>query len=237
MSRLPEQRINSPSADRPQRWNAGRPARVVSVLLFPTVAAGIVVLLAPHGFQGQQSSPLPLASCARCPNQESTAQESAGFPQGPGTGADLPGTIDGAKNPELIPDEIAYKMLFLSLMEPENPTEAEKTRQEAKLRMIRLAEDDQASFLARLGDFRDQIGELGARSEEILKATPNPPRASAEWLKLSDIEQETNMLVTDTVEALRAQLSAEGFAKLEARLLDFKRTIKAFPMPNMVNGE
>ena len=43
-------------------------------------------------------------------------------------------------------------MLFLSLMEPENPTEAQRARQEAKLRMIVLSENDQASFLAGLSD-------------------------------------------------------------------------------------
>jgi hypothetical protein len=144
---------------------------------------------------------------------------------------DPPGTIDGAKNPELIPDDIAYKMLFLSIMEPENPTEAQTARQEAKLRMIGLSQEDEAGFLARLGEFRDRIGEVGARSEEILKTTPNPSRDSAEWQELSDFDRQTGDAVADSVEALRIGLSQEGFGKLRARMLDFKRTIKAFPTP------
>jgi hypothetical protein len=157
-------------------------------------------------------------------NPAARARTRAQFP-------DPPGTIDGAKNPELIPDEVAYKMLFLSIMEPENPTEAQKARQEAKLRMIGLSQDDEASFLARLGEFRDRIGEVGARSEEILKAAPNPSRDSAEWQELSDLDQQAGAAVADAVEALHTGLSQEGFAKLQARLLEFKHTIKAFPTP------
>jgi hypothetical protein len=147
--------------------------------------------------------------------------------------ADPPGTTDGAKNPELIPDDVAYKMLFLSIMEPENPTNEQKARQEAKLRMIGFSDDDKAGFLAKLGDFRGRLGDLGGRREEILKATPVPARDSAEWQDLSDIEQQANTVVTDTVEALRTGLSQEGFDKFQARMLEFKRTIKAFPGPKM----
>jgi hypothetical protein len=157
-------------------------------------------------------------------NPAARARTRAQFP-------DPPGTIDGAKNPELIPDEVAYKMLFLSIMEPENPTEAQRARQEAKLRMIGLSQDDEASFLARLGDFRDRMRDVGARAAEILKATPNPPRDSAEWQELSDLDRQAGTAVADAVEALRTGLSQEGFAKLRARLLEFKHTIKAFPTP------
>jgi hypothetical protein len=133
--------------------------------------------------------------------------------------------------PELIPDEVAYKILFLSIMEPENPSEAQKARQEAKLRMIGLSQDDEAGFLARLGEFRDRMRDVGARSEEILKATPNPPRDSADWRELSDLDRQTGAAVVHSVEALRTGLSQEGFRKLRARMLQFKRTIKAFPTP------
>jgi hypothetical protein len=148
-----------------------------------------------------------------------------------------PGTIDGAKNPELIPDDVAYKMLFLSLMEPENPSDAQKARQEAKLRMIGLSDNDKAGFLAKLGDFRDRLSDLGGRTQEILKVTPKPARDSADWQELSDIEQQTNTVVTDTVEALNAGLSQEGFGKFQAGMLEFKRTIKAFPMPKMPSDQ
>jgi hypothetical protein len=128
-------------------------------------------------------------------------------------------------------------MLFLSIMEPENPTDAQKARQEAKLRMIGFSESDKGGFLATLGDLRNRMNDLGARTGEILKAMPNPSRGSADWQELSDIEQQTNAAVTDTVETLRAGLSPQGFAKLQARLLEFKHTIKAFPMPNTASDQ
>jgi hypothetical protein len=207
--------------------------RIVLALLglVVLVACGLVVL-------ERRSAAIPQTASGPCCSKPIALANAAGRQTNPAAGAhtrtqrpDPPGTIDGAKNPELIPDEVAYKMLFLSIMEPENPTEVEKARQEAKLRMIGLSREDEAGFLARLGEFRDRIGEVGARSEEILKATPNLSRDSAEWQELSDLDQQAATAVADALEAQRAGLSQNGFAKLRARMLEFKHTIKAFPTP------
>src|SRR5262245_48959152 len=56
--------------------------------------------------------------------------------RGPGTPQpqlDPPGTIDGAKNPELIPDEVAYRLVLLAFAERENASEAEQARFRAKI--------------------------------------------------------------------------------------------------------
>jgi hypothetical protein len=70
-----------------------------------------------------------------------------------------------------------------------------------------------------------------------MKGTPNPSRDSAEWQELTDIEEQTNTTVTDTFESLRVGLSSEGFARFQARMVEFKRTIKAFPTPKSQSGE
>jgi hypothetical protein len=109
---------------------------------------------------GSVAVPQKLAnpSCS-CPASPSAAGRRADAPPaGAGQHAGQvypPGTIDGAKDPELIPDDVAYKMLFLSIMEPDNPTDAQKARQESKLRLIRFSDADKAAFLTRLGEFRD----------------------------------------------------------------------------------
>jgi hypothetical protein len=203
-----------------------------------TLAAYAFVIMRPGTAEGPK---VHSVTCNSCPTSSlAAARRAAASAAGLGPQAEPalpPGAIDGAKNPELIPDDIAYKMLFLSIMEPQNPTDAQKARQEAKLRMIGLSDDDKAGFLAKVGEFRDRLNDLGTQTQGILKATPKPARDSAEWQELSDIEQQTNTAVTDTVEALRAGLTQEGFAKFQARMLAFKRTIKAFPTPNSQSGE
>lgn len=211
---------------------------VVALLAVVALAGGALVVLSPGTAAGPQRRS---ATCGSCPTASlvaaNKAAASAARANPQAQPANPPGTIDGAKNPELIPDDVAYKMLLLSLMEPADLTDAQKARQEAKLRMIGLTDDDKAGFLAKVGEFRDRLNDLGTQTQGILKATPKPARDSAEWQELSDIEQQTNAAVTDTVETLRAGLSPEGFAKLEAHLLRFKRTIKAFPMPNTGSGQ
>src|SRR5215471_18201282 len=108
----------------------------LGLLALAALAANALVVLSPGSAAGPQNRS---GTCCSSP----PAHAQSVYP---------PGTIDGADHPELIPDEVAYKMLFLSLMEPENPTEAQRARQEAKLRMIVLSENDQASFLAGLSD-------------------------------------------------------------------------------------
>ncbi|MGD0223249.1 MAG: hypothetical protein ABSF71_12995 [Terriglobia bacterium] len=211
---------------------------VLGLLALVALAAGGFVVLTtwsaavPQERSGSSRS-CPIASLA-------AANKSGAFAAGISPQAEPtypPGTIDGAKHPELIPDEVAYKMLFLSVMEPANLTDAQRARQEAKLRMIGFSEEDKAGFLAKLGEFRDRMRDCGARTAEILKATPNPPRDSAERQELSDIEEQATAGVTDTVEALRTGLTQEGFGKFQARMLGFKRTIKAFPMREGESGQ
>jgi hypothetical protein len=204
---------------------------VLGFLALVALAAGGFVVLTPGSVAVPQKRS---GSCSSCPAGSLAGAHKPGAWAIPQTEPVYPpGTIDGAKHPELISDDVAYKMLFLSLMEPENLTDAQKARQQAKLRTIGFSEKDGAALLAALGDFRDRLADLAGRTQDILKVTPNPARDSPEWQELSDIEQQTNTTVTDTVEALRTGLTPEGFGKFQARMLDFKRTIKAFPTPDM----
>ncbi len=200
--------------------------RLVTVLLLASVVAGaLVFLIMTRRSVGSQAATDTLAACPVCPVASRRATQTTAPTIYP------PGTIDGAKHPELIPDDVAYKMLFLSLLEPTDARLVQPARQEAKMRMIGLSADDKAALLVALSEFQKRLSDLGAQSDEILKAAPNPAPDSAEQQELSDIEEQTNTVVIDTVEVLRTQLSLDGFAKLEARLVAFKATIKAFPMP------
>ena len=65
--------------------------------------------------------------------QLTTSALAAGPPQA-AQSVDPPGTIDGAKNPELIPDDVAYRVVLLALAEPESATEGRRPGSEPRLR-------------------------------------------------------------------------------------------------------
>lgn len=188
-----------------QYWRAVRWAAALPLTM---VGAGIIL----------RSPSAPAKARAFCPPSQGTLQP-----------PDPPGTIDGAKNPELIPDELAYKMLFLSLVEPENPTDEQQARQEAKLRLMDVSANDKAAVLEALGEFRDQMNGLDAQIAQVLKVTPSPARDSTEWLKLADLTKQQDYLFTLTAARLGARLSTEGGVKLQVHLGNVKRGIKSFP--------
>jgi hypothetical protein len=209
---------------------------VLSLLAVAALAAPAFVVLSPATVAGPQ---IDSGTCCSSPTVSSgTAMQDTASAASTDTNApptDPPGTIEGAKNPELIPDEVAYKMLFISLVEPEYPTAEQEARQQANFGMINLSADDTAVLLEVLGDFRNQMSGLDAQVGEILKVTPVPAPGSADWLNISDVEQQKDRLVTDTVETLGARLSPDGVAKLRVHLLDFKRGVKAIPMPGIAS--
>lgn len=144
---------------------------------------------------------------------------------------DPPGTIDGSKNPELIPDEVAYKMLFLVLFEPENATEAQKARQQAKINQVGLSEEDSVALLTVTAEFHRQMTAIDSQAAEVLKRNPSPHPASADWQLLAQLQKQKDQLVPNGIAALAAALSAEGTRKLLLHLPNVKRGIKRIPMP------
>jgi hypothetical protein len=95
---------------------------------------------------------LPQIESSQTPS--STTQQQAVTPV-----PDPPGTIDGAKNPELIPDEVALRMIVLAVAEPPDATEEQKARAQAKLNPIGLSEEDTIALLALLGEFHSQAAD------------------------------------------------------------------------------
>jgi len=80
--------------------------------------------------------------------------------QAQAAGGDPPDTIDGAKHPELIPDEVAYRLIFLAVAEPEGAPAERTALARAKIAPARLSEDDAVAFLSLLTAFRKQFDAL-----------------------------------------------------------------------------
>lgn len=143
--------------------------------------------------------------------------------------ADPPGTIDGAKNPELIPNEVALRMIVLAVAEPADATEAQKGRALAKLSPIGLSKEDTIAFLGLLADFHSQAKALDEQSAQIYARTPIPHPDSVDYEQLVDLGAQKNKVLNDTVAAIPARLSAEGLQKLAAFLPEAKKGIKIIP--------
>jgi hypothetical protein len=133
-----------------------------------------------------------------------------------------PDLIDGAVNPGLIPDTIAYRLYFITVSETRNaPPEARK-RQLAYLSKVGLNENDLSSTISVLESFKSSYNELVARYNELAAAAEKEG-------KTPDYEMfvfKRDMLVQTTREDLHAVLSANGLASLDAFIKNEKRHMK-----------
>jgi len=134
-----------------------------------------------------------------------------------------PDLIDGAVNPGLIPDTVAYRLYFITVSETRNaPPEARK-RQLAYLSKVGLNENDLSSIISVLESFKTSYNELVARYNEAAAA------AAEKEGKTPDYETfvfKRDMLVQTTREDLHAVLSANGLASLDAFIKNEKRHMK-----------
>ncbi len=175
--------------------------RLVSLILFPTGLAAVVALLAAHHSDGW---PLTMSALA-AGQMGNQAQEAS-------PGADPPGTIDGAKNPELIPDEVAYRMIVLAIAEPANATDAATERARAKLGPIGFSEDDAAAFLTLLSEYQTQADTLDKQAAAVYLRSPIPHPASTDYQQLVELGKQKSQLAANAVAAYR-----QGSAKMGLR--------------------
>lgn len=65
--------------------------------------------------------------------------------------------VDGARTPDLIPDDLAYRHFILSIAERRNPSQAESRRREIRLKEIRLPGPDQDLLIAAVQGLREEL--------------------------------------------------------------------------------
>lgn len=142
---------------------------------------------------------------------------------------DPPGMIDGSKNPELIPDQAAYRAVLLAFAEPENPTDAQKARFHAKIAPAGLGGLDTDAFFAVLTHFRKQSDALHTQAAAILARNPLPHPDSVDYQTLKDISQQEQSVFAEAISAIPARLSLDGAAKLDTFIKNEKRGMKYVP--------
>jgi hypothetical protein len=154
---------------------------------------------------------------------------------GPGTAQpqtpqpDPPGTIDGAKSPELIPDEVAYRLVLVALAEREEATESEKARFRAKISPARLDEQDTDAVFHILAAFQKQLDALDAQARPIQARNPFPYPGSVDYQKLLELSLQRQGVFAEAMSAVPARLSVDGAAKLQAHVQNAKQGMKYLP--------
>jgi hypothetical protein len=149
---------------------------------------------------------------------------------------DPPGTIDGSKSPELIPDDDAYRLVLLGFAEPENPTPAQEARMRGKIAPAELDKDDTDALIRILEHFQTQLDGLRVQENAVFAANPIPHPDSVGATKLAEISHERDGVFVEAMSALPARLSAPGAAKLHDFIQKQKHGMKVFPdMPTDSN--
>jgi len=143
--------------------------------------------------------------------------------------SDPPGTIDGTKNPDIIPEVVAYRAVLLALAEPENATDAQKARFRAKIASAGLNEDDTLALLVILAAFQKQMDALNAQGDQIRARNPLPYPGTPDYQQLLDLTQQREPVFAEAMSALPARLSLTGAAQLQAYVQNQKRGMKYHP--------
>jgi len=209
------------SGPKPEKARLPSPAQPASA----TSSHGLSLAVFGAGLIALVLGGIMIVGTAAAPQSETvtTAEQISAIPPDP------PGTIDGARNPELIPDAVALRMIVLAVAEPADATEAQKERARAKLRPIRLSENDATTFIELLAEFRAQADALDEQVSEIYVRAPIPHPASTDHRQLVELANKKNQLVSDTVAAIPARLSEDGLVKLGSYLPEAKKGMKMFP--------
>lgn len=165
------------------------------------------------------------------------------------TQQDPPGMIDGAKNPEKIPDQVAYSALFRFIAAHQTPEEKNSIR--AYIRQIGIGKQackncpstgagnaDIDALITAAEDFQQRIGALDSQAAEIKdrhffkdsagEFHPNGSIATPEErAQLKRLQRRKESIVNDIAASLSQRLSVEGTAKIHEHVNErIKRKIK-----------
>jgi len=114
-----------------------------------------------------------------------------------------PGTIDGAKSPELIPDSTAFRLVFLSLRAPTSPNATDLKKQSSLLKHIGFSDDDAVAAKNIINDFGTAYDDWQRKFRQTSSSIDVPNARS---------ERET--IVQETLGRVMKQLSPVGAAQL-----------------------
>lgn len=116
----------------------------------------------------------------------------------------LPVLVDGSKNPEKIPDTLAYQHFFAAVAAHPTPTAYEQGRQSTQLGPLQLTAADRATLITALAGFQTQLDSIA--SAVLVAATPD---------QLTSLQAQKVALAAATLASLRQTLTPDGASRLD----------------------
>jgi hypothetical protein len=130
--------------------------------------------------------------------------------------------VDGAVNPDQIPDPVAYRLCMVAFSMSQSPTDVEQSRQRAQLARIGLAAGDQKLLTGIISDFKTKYDALVTEynAAATAAATRNQTTDGATLMdKLDDLVQTTRNTIA-------TQLSSQGVSRLQSFVVGEKKNMK-----------
>lgn len=137
---------------------------------------------------------------------------------------DSPGTIDGSKNPEKIPTEVAYSISLRVAACPDNANPLQQKKCQLVRRAVGLSADDDKQLAVHLADFVSAVSPLDQQIASLRRSSD----ANSQTLRAAAIARR-HELVREKVAALHQNLSAEGLAQFDSYIAAIKAKIKVAP--------
>lgn len=126
--------------------------------------------------------------------------------------------IDGAKNPEKIPDHIAYSLMFDLIAGRE--TETEKHRVRYYIKQIGLNDGDVDTVINAAEEYYQRVSVLGNQAKKI-KDRNHPVHDSLtveEEKQLKQLDKQRKSIVRDVIASLLRSLSNEGVVEMREHI-------------------
>jgi hypothetical protein len=80
----------------------------------------------------------------------------------------LPVAVDGALNPEAIPEDLAYRHFLMVVAEPDTPTSGQVARRDAILDRIGLSAADRVAIISALAGLRGRLDGLDGEAQRLV---------------------------------------------------------------------
>jgi hypothetical protein len=133
--------------------------------------------------------------------------ESVGTPKEPRR-VEIPLAVDGAKNPELIPDDVAYRHFISVTAATAAASEEEIRRRDAFVAQLELLPADRTSYLAALSNVREALID----TEQRLRVSHSNSETVAE------LRRQRGRILDDAAARVLTSLSPDGVQRVEAHI-------------------
>jgi hypothetical protein len=197
-------------------------ARTISFL-----AVTIFITIISSTDKNISNNPLSIKANSRFHNNPSFA-----MPQQSGSHITSSNIIDGSQNPELIPDDYAYKLLFIAIAEPKNATEEQISRAHGKIHQAGLNDDDEDALITLLSDLHSGLIVINSQFAVIHEHNNPLNPLSSEANQVSRLSKQREQLFKSTIDSLPNVLSSDGHIRLRDYLQIAKRGMIIIPDNN-----